>query len=1274
MKRFFTTLMVVGTVFFANGQTTGQPARVTLPLKQVAALTLPPLDNAQLLADELARRGPGIAPRFAETIEVNVSPATAGTWEDKDGISVWRLRVPSPGAQSLNFGFSQFYMPAGGQLLLYPPNKKNVQGPFTPADNEEHEELWTPIVPGDEVVIEVSLPTAVKDQLRLHLKTVNHDFLGFGTIAASILSGSCNLDVVCGAEDGWGIVDQYRDIIQSVAVMGRNGNTFCTGFLVSNARQDCTPFFMTANHCGVSAGNAPSLVVYWNYINSTCRQPGTPASGAPGNGTLADFNTGAIHRASYAPSDMTLVELDDPVSPTANAWFAGWDARDVLETDTVIAVHHPSTDEKRISFQFDGVYRGSWGSGATPVADGTHVVIEDWDIGTTEGGSSGSPIFDSEKRVIGQLHGGSASCNSQTYDSYGWFHISWEGGGTNNTRLRNWLDPDNTGILVLDGRGQIQCSFFAMATPAVQSLCAPDVASYNISVSENFAGDVALTLSGLPMGLTASFDQESIAPGGTTQLVISGTENVAPGVYTITLTGTDGTDSGTQELQLTITSAPPATPTLNTPADLEVGQLTNVTLAWAAIPNVSAYDIQVATDVDFSNIISAGNGLATNSFGTNNLAVLTTYYWRVRASNTCGTGDWSAPFSFETAAIACASVAAVTNNIPIGPDGNSQAVSTLEITQSGLIADISLVNLVTDHTWVGDLRATLTSPSGTTIQLFDNPDCSEAGLQVDFSDAAPRTNLDFLGTCSDSGIAISGAFQPLQPFSTFAGEPATGTWTLTVFDDAFLDGGSLSSWGLDICTLVPSEVAVIPSVDEVDACANTPMPFDVLLGTGFTGDVTLSAVGLPAGATATFEVNPTAPGSSVNVLLDGFATPGSYTVSIVATSGTEEATAEITANVLGTPAAPALMAPTHMATNVARNMTLSWTPQMGTTGYVVQVSLNADMSNPTFTNTTANNTQMLSNLPFNTTHYWTVAALNECGEGEASSVRSFTTVPNIAISSNQNQLRACIADDATAAFSIGTDFGANPTVTITSAPAANFDNFTTTLTQAGGTLTLGWANFIGIAPGNYTLTVTVQGEGFSNAVTLPTTVLSAPGLTTLALPDNETTLESPNSPEPVAFSWSAVAGATGYRLDIATDDAFGNIVVSRATASTSLTEPLTEGQYFWRVVSINDCGESISGFFTFTSLLVGTVELEGTELRVWPNPSRGLLQLELSDELSGQLDIQVFAASGQYVYTRTLMAIPGVQPLDLSDLPAGAYWLRIRSAKAQASMRVLVVE
>ncbi|MFT4687124.1 MAG: hypothetical protein ACI94D_002087, partial [Neolewinella sp.] len=427
-----------------------QPQPILRP-SSVPTLALPALDNALLLDEERALREPGRAPYFAQTRKVNVRPTTEGTWTDNaDGTTTWRLRVSSPNALSINLGFTEYWMPAGGELYLHTGKEDNweVLGPFTPADNETHNELWTPVFPGDELIVEVSLPAAERTNLRLWLTHVNHDFEGFGNSLEK--SASCNLDVVCGVADGWEIVDKYRDIIRATITVNLNGNRNCSGALVSNTQEDGKPYLLTAYHCGIRSGNAPSLVVYYNYDNSTCRQPNSTASGQSGNGSFGTFNTGAVLRAESDGSDMTLLELDDPINPAANAFLAGWDRTRTLPADTIIGIHHPNTDEKRISFTFQPTYYAN-GLSSTTNPNGSYINVTDWDIGTTEPGSSGSPLFDRFSRIRGQLYGGAAACGNDAYDNYGSINASWEGGGTSSSRLRDWLDPNNTGATEIDG-------------------------------------------------------------------------------------------------------------------------------------------------------------------------------------------------------------------------------------------------------------------------------------------------------------------------------------------------------------------------------------------------------------------------------------------------------------------------------------------------------------------------------------------------------------------------------------------------------------------------------------------------------------------------------------------------------------------------------------------------------------------------------------------------------------------------------------------------------
>ena len=164
---------------------------------------MPPVDVPALLLEDETRAAQGLPPRFAQPIPVNVSPSKHGTWDTlSDGTSMWRLRVRSEKALSLNFGFSQYQMPEGGSLYLYPPDRSRIVGPFTSADNEVHGQFWSPIVLGEEVVLEVTLPTDKVGELVLELTSVNHGYAAFGR-SHTITSGTCNVDVVCPEGDQW---------------------------------------------------------------------------------------------------------------------------------------------------------------------------------------------------------------------------------------------------------------------------------------------------------------------------------------------------------------------------------------------------------------------------------------------------------------------------------------------------------------------------------------------------------------------------------------------------------------------------------------------------------------------------------------------------------------------------------------------------------------------------------------------------------------------------------------------------------------------------------------------------------------------------------------------------------------------------------------------------------------------------------------------------------------------------------------------------------------
>ena len=124
----------------------------------------------------------------------------------------------------------------------------------------------------------------------------------------------------------------------------------------------------------------------------------------------------------------------------------------MLKHDSVVqwgyGIHHPAGIVKKIAITHNSIYSYpaeiTWENNAiSPV--NSHWFLR-FDTGSTEGGSSGSPLFDNHNRIIGQLHGGAGG-----NDYYGKLSYSWHSSSFPSMQLRHWLDPDSSGIKIMDG-------------------------------------------------------------------------------------------------------------------------------------------------------------------------------------------------------------------------------------------------------------------------------------------------------------------------------------------------------------------------------------------------------------------------------------------------------------------------------------------------------------------------------------------------------------------------------------------------------------------------------------------------------------------------------------------------------------------------------------------------------------------------------------------------------------------------------------------------------
>ena len=112
------------------------------------------VDVEALLAEDAEREGSGkpVAPRFAKNIQVAYTPDTSGTWETlDDGSRLWRLRISSPGALSLNLGLDRFNLPKDAAFWIHTPDGSGVQGPYTKENRNTLGGLWTAVVLGEEL-------------------------------------------------------------------------------------------------------------------------------------------------------------------------------------------------------------------------------------------------------------------------------------------------------------------------------------------------------------------------------------------------------------------------------------------------------------------------------------------------------------------------------------------------------------------------------------------------------------------------------------------------------------------------------------------------------------------------------------------------------------------------------------------------------------------------------------------------------------------------------------------------------------------------------------------------------------------------------------------------------------------------------------------------------------------------------------------------------------------------------------------------------------------
>jgi len=409
-----TCSLLLCTPLLAQLREPGTPAsfRARLPA-DVPNLVLVAPDTTKLR--EASEPGPNGRLQYGVELAVGRGLEDSGRWDtvDATGELVWRLELDSPGAFSLGVLFERFDLPPGAHVFLYDPLRRNVLGAYGESTENPNGELAVQPLRGDRLVIEYVEPPGTLARPELVVGTLVHDYLDLFNrmMPSTVIEATCLIDINCP------IGATHQDIKRAVIWMCGGGGC-CSGSILNNTSEDSTPYMMTAEHCGDMSNG----FFVFGYERTGC---------ASGTSSQSNSLSGATRLAVSHLYDGQLYRLNQSIPASFQPFFAGWSLRKPT-VGPLFGISHPSGLPKK--FQLD------W---QPPIELPARWNVE-YDKGAVQPGSSGSPLFDNDERVVGSCSTGGGGCS--IFSNYGRFDLFYS-----SQNLATWLDPQGWGLGGIDG-------------------------------------------------------------------------------------------------------------------------------------------------------------------------------------------------------------------------------------------------------------------------------------------------------------------------------------------------------------------------------------------------------------------------------------------------------------------------------------------------------------------------------------------------------------------------------------------------------------------------------------------------------------------------------------------------------------------------------------------------------------------------------------------------------------------------------------------------------
>lgn len=461
--------------------------------------------------------------------------------------------------------------------------------------------------------------------------------------------------------------------------------------------------------------------------------------------------------------------------------------------------------------------------------------------------------------------------------------------------------------------------------------------------------------------------------------------------------------------------------------------------------------------------------------------------------------------------------------------------------------------------------------------------------------------------------------------------PEAGDYIITISHKGNLVTGA-QNYSL-IVTGIVSNIALIPTSDNLTLCSTSNATFTFSYNQVGGGTTNFSAIGLPNGASAIFTPSSLSSSGNVSVSISGLSsvTPGDYIVGIIANNGNEIETRNRYLKVYSSNfTAVNLISPINNLNGASTILNLVWGRDVNAENYQLQLSTSPTFGVILLQQTTTNSSFILRGLQQQTTYYWRVIPSNRCGTGSVNNatISSFTT----GILSCGNSFTATDFSNAT----IATTANAMASVPVSVSGGLNIGDLKVSLT-----MTHTWVQDV---------TIKLRGPA----------AIGSPVVTLLR--------EACGSQDNINCTFTEFGSDPQCS---STPPAIFDLIAPFESLS-NFNGLIADG--IWTLI-VEDPHNNDGGLITNFRLEVCNITLSNRKfifdnLKVYPNPSKGIIHIDLSENLSGETTFELFDVQGRQVVTKK--SSNSIETLNVENLSEGIYMLTIENDLGKTTRKVVI--